>query len=314
MDGPIPESERKQEEVLMITPGDVSQRAVLSDISRQHEVEGAVLCMPCLGLTQSQQVISLHYDYTYSPQKSEVNPNTNLININYNDHALFHLIPSKFAFYDRLMKHELIKFNRVTIVSYSTSGYDSTTTAGFFPVTKDTSGMKNASLLQMCKKLELDPEEKMTYTIRYVAPEIIKYTQNDKDQVTSVKLQDPYLEPNKVIKVDYLKKLQEANKGVAVGGEQEDLSYGSVVMIKQNVSDQIIGMSFTVNMYFDCWDYVINGCRLDDIQDKNLDGDTTDEGEGGNGGDDDNGEGGNGNGNGSAPRGATRISRRVKKN
>lgn len=310
MDEPISEAERKQEEVLMITPGDVSQRAVLEDISKQHEIESAVLCMPCLGLAQSQQVISLHYDYTYSSQASGLNQSTGLNNVNYNDHALFHLIPSKFAFYDRLMKHELIKFNKVTIVSYSTSGYDSTTTAGFFPVTKSTEGMKNASLLQMCKKLELDPEEKMTYTIRYVAPEFIKYTENEMEQVTSVKLEDPFLEPNKVIKVDYLKKLNEANKNVTVGGEKEDLSYGSVVMIKQNVSDQIIGMSFTVNMYFDCWDYVINGCRLEDIQDKNLDGDTTDPGESGSG--DDNGEGGNGNG--SAPRGATKINRRIKKN
>lgn len=306
MDGSIADHERKEEEVLMVTPGDVTKRNVLADIAKQHEVESLVLSMPCLGLAQSQQVISLHYDFTYSSQKSGKNEATGLYNINYNDHALFHLIPAKFAFYDRLMKHELIKFNRVTIVSYSTSGYDSTTTVGFLPVTKDTTKIKNATLLQLCKKLELDPEEKMTYTVRYVSPEVIKYTQNEQDQVTSVTLQNPYLEPNKVIKTDYLKKLQEANKNVAVGAEREDLSYGSVVMIKQNVGDQIIGMSFTVNIYFDCWDYVINGCRLDDIADKNLDGDTEDDGESGEG----EGEGGNG----SAPKGSSRYGRRLKKN
>ena len=304
LDGPISDAERKQEEVLMVTPGDITKRNLVADIAKQHEIESLVLAMPCLGLCQSQQVISLHYDFTFSTQKSGKNETTGLFNINYNDHALFHLIPSKFAFYDRLMKHELVKFNRVTIVSYSTSGYDTTTTAGFIPVTTNTGKAKNATILQMCKKLELDPDEKMTYTVRYVSPEFIKYTENSSEQITSVELTNPFLEPNKVIKTDYLRKLDEANEKVSANGEKETLSYGSIVMVKQNVGDQIIGMSFTVNMYFDCWDYIVNGCRITDVKDKNLDGDTEDEGE------DDAGDALDG----SSSKGSSRIGRRTRKN
>ena len=111
------------------------------------------------------------------------------------------------------------------------------------------------------------------------------------------------VEPNKIIRTEYLQGLP----------ADEALSYGTVVIVKQNVGS-VIGMSYTVNMVFDVWDYIINGCKLEDVEDKNLDGDTTDQGEPGNP-DGDDGQGGDGSGNGSRPpAGSSRVGRRqVKK-
>ena len=296
-------SEIKGEEILVATRADLTKRQIFAAVADQAHIESSAFHMPTLGLKHSQVTISLHLEYTFSPQPTEVNTTVGLPNINFNDHIAMNLMPKNFAFYKNLLKHELIKFNNCTIVSSNTSGFDTTTNVGFFPATKLTTHVSNAVLLQMSKRLELDPEEKMAYTIRYVSPAIIKYAINEQQQYTKVQSLDMFLEPNKIIRTEYL-------QGLAA---DEALSYGTVVIVKQNVGS-VIGMSYTVNMTFDVWDYIINGCKLEDVEDKNLDGDTTDPGESGNpdGGDD--GQGGDGSGSSRPPTGSSRVGRRqVKK-
>ena len=298
-------SEVKGEEILVATRADLTKRQIMAAVADQAHIESSAFNMPTLGLKHSQVTVSLHLEYTFSPQPTEVNTTIGIPNVNFNDHVMMNLMPKNFAFYNKLLQHELIKFNSCTIVSSNTSGFDTTTNVGFFPATKNTLHVSNAVLLQMSKRLELDPEEKMAYTIRYVSPAIVKYEMNDQKQYTKLQSLDMFLEPNKIIRTEYL-------QGLAA---DEALSYGTVVIVKQNVGT-VIGMSYTVNMVFDVWDYIINGCKLEDVEDKNLDGDTTDPGEPGNpdGGDD--GQGGDGSGSGSSrpPSGSTRVGRRqVKK-
>lgn len=273
-------SEVKGEEILVATRADLTKRQIIAAVADQAHIESSAFHMPTLGLKHSQVTVSLHLEYTFSPQPTEVNTTIGIPNVNFNDHVMMNLMPKNFAFYNKLLQHELIKFNNCTIVSSNTSGFDTTTNVGFFPATKNTLHVSNAVLLQMSKRLELDPEEKMAYTIRYVSPSIVKYEINDQKQYTKLQSLDMFLEPNKIIRTEYL-------QGLAA---DEALSYGTVVIVKQNVGT-VIGMSYTVNMVFDVWDYIINGCKLEDVEDKNLDGDTTDPGEPGNpdGGDDGNG-------------------------
>ena len=290
-------SEIKGEEILVATRADLTKRQIFAAVADQAHIESSAFHMPTLGLKHSQVTISLHLEYTFSPQPTEVNTTVGLPNINFNDHIAMNLMPKNFAFYKNLLQHELIKFNNCTIVSSNTSGFDTTTNVGFFPATKLTTHVSNAVLLQMSKRLELDPEEKMAYTIRYVSPAIVKYAINEQQQYTKLQSLDMFLEPNKIIRTEYL-------QGLAA---DEALSYGTIVIVKQNVGS-VIGMSYTVNMVFDVWDYIINGCKLEDVEDKNLDGDTTDPGEPGNpdGGDDGNGS--------RPPTGSSRVGRRqVKK-
>lgn len=294
-------SEMKGEEILVATRAELSKRQLVAAIADQAHIESSVLHMPTLGLKHSQVTISLHLEYTFSPQPTDVNTTVGLPNINFNDHIAMNLMPKNFAFYKKLLDHELIKFNKCTIVSSNTSGFDTTTNIGFFPATKLTTNVSNAVLLQMSKRLELDPEEKMAYTIRYVSPAIIKYAINEQKQYTKVQSLDMFLEPNKIIRTEYL-------QGLAA---DEALSYGTVVIVKQNIGS-IIGMSYTVNMVFDVWDYIINGCKLEDVEDKNLDGDTTDPGEPDDPSGGDDGQGGDGSGSGSVrpPTGSARAGRR----
>lgn len=295
------ESEIKGEEILVATRAELSKRQLVAAIADQAHIESSVLHMPTLGLKHSQVTISLHLEYTFGPQPTEVNTTVGIPNINFNDHVVMNLMPKNFAFYKKLLDHELIKFNKCTIVSSNTSGFDTTTNIGFFPATKLTTKVSNAVLLQMSKRLELDPEEKMAYTIRYVSPAIIKYAINEQQQYTKVQSLDMFLEPNKIIRTEYL-------QGLAA---DEALSYGTVVIVKQNVGT-VIGMSYTVNMVFDVWDYIINGCQLEDVEDKNLDGDTTDPGEPDDPSGGDDGQGGDGSGSGSVrpPTGSARAGRR----
>ena len=296
-------SEVKGEEILVATRADLTKRQIIAAVADQAHIESSAFHMPTLGLKHSQVTVSLHLEYTFSPQPTDVNTAVGIPNVNFNDHVMMNLMPKNFAFYKNLLQHELIKFNNCTIVSSNTSGFDTTTNVGFFPATKNTLHVSNAILLQMSKRLELDPEEKMAYTIRYVSPAIVKYEMNDQKQYTKLQSLDMFLEPNKIIRTEYLQGLP----------ADEALSYGTVIIVKQNVGS-VIGMSYTVNMVFDVWDYIINGCKLEDVEDKNLDGDTTDQGEPGNP-DGDDGQGGDGSGNGSRPpAGSSRVGRRqVKK-
>ena len=292
-------SEVKGEEILVATKADLTRRQIMAAVADQAHIEASAFNMPVVGLKHSEVTVSLHLEYTFSPQPTEQTTAIGVPNINFNDHVVMHLMPKNFAFYKNLLKHELIKFNRCTITSSNTSGFDTTTNVGFFPATKETTHVSNAVLLQMSKILEMNPEEKMSYTIRYVSPAVVEYVLDEQKNYTNIHSQQMFLEPNKIIRTDNL-------QGLAAN---QALSYGTVVIVKQNVGT-IIGMSYTVNMVFDCWDYIINGCKLEDVEDKNLDGDTTDPGEPGNpdGGDD--GQGGDDSGSVRPPTGSARAGRR----
>ena len=293
MDAPIDDKERKQEEVLVVTQQDVSRRQLIAFANNQQRIERLGFQMPVTGLSKSKVVLTLHCEYTYSSQPT----NLDIKNINYNDHVVIQMIPKNFSFYKNLLKHELFKFSNMRIVSANTSGFDTTTVIGFIPVTTDTDPYTNGLLMQLCKKLEVTTGEEVSYNIRFCSPDVITYEKRENGSLKNIKSKYMFLEPNKIIKSDYVAALPEGT----------DLSYGSVVIIKQNVGS-IVGMSFNINMEFDVWDYIINGVKLSEVKDKDLDG-KDDEGDGDQSEDD--GQGGDGDGSGSgsaAPKG--RVGRR----
>lgn len=259
MDDPISEKDRRQEEVLVVTNAEITQRQLLQFVQEQMKVEEYAFEMPLNGLARSSVILSFHAEYTFSTEKT----NLKIKNVNYNDHVYFHLIPKDFAFYDMLLKHDLFQYKNTYIKSASTSGFDTTTMIGFFPITTDTSNCTNGLLMQLCKRLETKPDEEVKYNIRYAAPDVITYQLDANKQRKDIKSKYMFLEANKIVKTDNVIALDEE--------ENTDLSYGTIVIVKQNVG-QIVGMSFTINMEFDVWDYVINGIKLSEIKDKNLNG------------------------------------------
>ena len=295
MDDPIDDKERKQEEVLVVTQQEVSRRQLIEFVSNQQRIERLGFQMPVNGLSKSKVVLTLHCEYTYSTLPTDLK----IKNVNYNDHVVIQMIPKTFAFYKNLLRHELFKFSNMRIVSANTSGFDTTTIIGFIPVTTDTEPYTNGLLMQLCKKLEVTTGEEVAYNIRYCSPDVITYEKRENGSLKNIKSKYMTLEPNKIIKTDYLSSLPEGT----------DLSYGTVVIVKQNVGS-IVGMSFNINMEFDVWDYIVNGVKLSDVKDKDLDGDDDEDGEQS----DDDGQGGDGDGSGSgsaAPKG--RVGRRINK-
>ena len=297
MDAPIDDKERRQEEVLVVTQQEVSRRQLFEFVSNQQRIERLGFQMPVNGLTKSKVILTLHCEYTYSTLPTDLK----IKNVNYNDHVVIQMIPKNFAFYKNLLRHELFKFSNMRIVSANTSGFDTTTIIGFIPVTTDTEPYTNGLLMQLCKKLEVTTGEEVAYNIRYCSPDVITYEKRDNGSIKNIKSQYMSLEPNKIIKTDYLSSLPEGT----------DLSYGTVVIVKQNVGS-IVGMSFNINMEFDVWDYIVNGVKLSDVKDKDLDGKDDEDGDGDQSEDD--GQGGDGDGSGSgsaAPKG--RVGRRINK-
>ena len=259
MDDPISERDRKQEEVLVVTHAELTQRQLLAFAQEQMKVCDYAFQMPVTGLVKSTVVLSLHVEYTFSNEET----NLQIKNVNYNDHVYIHLIPSKFAFYDILKKHDLCRFSSLNIKAANTSGFDTTTMIGFLPVTTDTTECSNGLLMQLCKKLEADGDREISYNIRYVSPDVITYDVNQKKDFVNIESRYMALEPNKILKVNNIIALEKE--------ENTDLSYGTVVIVKQNVG-QIVGMSFNINMEFDVWDFVVNGIKISEIKDKNLNG------------------------------------------
>lgn len=293
MDDPIDAKEIKQEEVLVVSQQEVTRRQLIEFVSNQQRIERLGFQMPVTGLTKSKVILTLHCEYTYSTQPTDLK----IKNINYNDHVVIQMIPKNFSFYKNLLKHELFKFSNMRIVSANTSGFDTTTVIGFIPVTTDTDPYTNGLLMQLCKKLEVTTGEEVSYNIRFCSPDVITYEKRENGSLKNIKSQYMFLEPNKIIKTDYIANLPEGT----------DLSYGSVVIIKQNVGS-IVGMSFNINMEFDVWDYIVNGVKMTEVKDKDLDGKDDDE-EGDGDQSEDDGQGGDGEGSTSvAPKG--RVGRR----
>lgn len=293
MDEPIGEGERRQEEILVVTQAEITKRQLAEFVNDQQRIERFGFQMPVTGLSRSKVTLTLHAEYTYSSQPTDLK----IKNINYDDHVTIHIIPKNFSFYKNLLKHDLFKFSNFKIVSANTSGFDTTTTIGFIPVTTDTNDYTNGLLMQLCKKLEVKTGNEVSYNIRFCSPDIITYEKRETGSLKNIKSQYMFLEPNKIIKTDYITALPEGT----------DLSYGSVVIIKQNVGS-IVGMSFNINIEFDVWDYIVNGVKLTEVKDKDLDGKDDEEGEGEGDQSEDDGQGGDGSIQPSAPRG--RIGRR----
>lgn len=263
----LPEEERQHEEVLIVTQQQLTERQIFNFVKEQTKSQKFCFEMPAYGLKHSTVNINLQKSFTFGPQPTDLK----LSNINYKDHVAIHIIPSLFKVYDRLLDHDLFKLRTVNIRSMTASGLDTSTFVGFLPETTNTKSMGNDLLIQLCKKLET--EKTMDYNIRYFSPDIIEYN-SDIDYKGTYKSTVPYIEPNKIMKTSYIRGLE----------DEEQLAYGTVVIIKQNVGS-VIGMSFNVTLTFDVWDYTSQGKYIQSLvtEDYNNAEDDDSEGESGSG-------------------------------
>lgn len=262
LDSPLDDNDRKGEECLVVTNEEISKRQALEAMVEQARIEHLALEMPVEGLTKSQVIVTGTYNFKFGPKLLDSSNGENDEVINYiepGDHVSFQLTPRRYNNFTQLTKHELVKFRTCRITSQVTSGYDTSTVVGYIPFVKNTKDINNVILGMLTKRINLLPSEQLDFTIRYTSPALVDY-----NKVTGVYTpQSLYLEPNKVIRADYIKHLYKEE-----GNTQTMFSYGTVIVLKENTGEQTVSCKYKVEMIFDVWDYIDTGMSLEKAQEE----------------------------------------------
>lgn len=256
LDSPLDDNDRKGEECLVVTNEEISKRQAVEAMLEQARIEHLVLEMPTEGLRKSEVIVTATYSFQFGPGESK--PNSNPVYVGNGDHVSFQLTPRKYNNFTQLTKHELIKFRSCRITSQLTSAYDSSTIVGYIPFVKDTSGINNGILGMLTKRVNLQPAEPLDFTIRYVSPALVEYI--NENGTVSWNPKSMYLEPNKIVRADYIKSLYQ-------GDEKKTMfSYGTIIVLKENTGEATISCKYKVEMVFDTWDYLDIGMDLEHAQ------------------------------------------------
>lgn len=275
--GMLDDNDRKGEEVLVVTQGEIERRQVVQAMLEQARIEHLVLEMPLEGLKRCKVVVNASYKCIFCPRVPEVEEK----GVNYitpGNHVEIQLIPRKYNNFTQLMNHELVKLETVRLTSQSISGYSSSTFVGYIPYAKNTLKINNQVLRTITKLNESYP---IDYTVRYFSPALVEYN----GSTGEYNPQSVYFEPNKPIRADYVRNAYN-------NGEKKMLSFGTFVILKENVGEDVIADKYNIEMTFAVWDYINMGMSLEAAQKQWEDEHPN--------GDDDDGSG-SGSGSGSSP-------------
>lgn len=249
--GLLDDNDRKGEEVLVVTQGEIERRQVIQAMMEQARTEHLVLEMPLEGLRRCKVVVNASYKCIFCPQVPEVEEK----GVNYitpGNHVEIQLIPRKYNNFTQLMNHELVKLETVRLTSQSISGYSSSTFVGYIPYAKNTLKINNQVLRTITKLNETYPVD---YTVRYFSPALVEYN----GSTGEYNPQSVYFEPNKPIRADYVRNAYN-------NGEKKMLSFGTFVILKENVGEEIIADKYNIEMTFAVWDYINMGMSLEAAQ------------------------------------------------
>lgn len=249
--GMLDDNDRKSEEVLVVTHEELERRQVLEAMMEQARTEHLVLEMPLEGLKRCQVIVNASFKCVFCPQLPDVQEKgTNYITPG--NHVEIQLIPRSYNNFTQLMNHELVKLETVRLTSQSISGYSSSTFIGYIPYAKNTNKINNQILRTITKLNESYP---IDYTVRYFSPALVEYNSLTGEYIP----QSVYFEPNKPIRADYIRNAYNAN-------EKKMLSFGTFVILKENVGEDVIADKYNIEMTFAVWDYINMGMSLEAAQ------------------------------------------------
>lgn len=249
--GMLDDNDRKGEEVLVVTQGEIERRQVIQAMLEQARIEHLVLEMPLEGLKRCKVVVNASYKCVFCPRVPEVEEK----GVNYitpGNHVEIQLIPRKYNNFTQLMNHELVKLETVRLTSQSISGYSSSTFVGYIPYAKNTLKINNQVLRTITKLNESYP---IDYTVRYFSPALVEYN----GSTGEYNPQSVYFEPNKSIRADYVRNAYNND-------EKKMLSFGTFVILKENVGEDVIADKYNIEMTFAVWDYINMGMSLEAAQ------------------------------------------------
>lgn len=268
----------------------------------QAQNEADVLAMPMMALGRgTPEYVTMTSISKYNFSDKETDFSSEIINIKYNDHMYYHLIPSQFKAYQLLLNHDFFHLNSITIESTQSSPDDVSTFIGFFPTTKNTQKVSNETLRQAAHAKVEQSKESFKYTIFYPTPGMVNYKKDKYNEYVDITPQSPFLNPNLIVRSDACKLFK---KNVVTGGDivedGEDLSYGTLIVMKNNMdTSKTVGVTIKITMNFQVWDLLMTGLSLS--RTATMQGDTEDDidipsGSGSGEGDDGDGEGDDGQG------------------
>lgn len=249
----LSDNEKKSEEVLVVTQDEISRREFLQAILEQAHIEHLVLEMPLEGLKRCQVIVNASFKCVFCPEEPSVKEKGTTY-ITPGNHVEIQLIPRSYNNFTQLMNHELVKLENVRLTSQSIAGYSSSTFVGYIPYAKDTKNINNQILRTITKLNESYP---IDYTVRYFSPALVEYNDEKKEYVP----QSVYFEPNKPIRSDYIRNAYNA-------GEKKMLSFGTFVILKENVGEDTIADKYNIEMTFAVWDYINMGMTLEAAQEQ----------------------------------------------
>ena len=263
------DNEKKSEEVLVVTQDEISRREFLQAILEQAHIEHLVLEMPLEGLKRCQVIVNANFKCVFCPQEPSVKEKDTTY-VTPGNHVEIQLIPRSYNNFTQLMSHELVKLETVQLTSQNISGYSNSTRIGYIPYAKNTKNINNQILKTLTK---LNKQYPVEYTVRYFSPALVEYVVPEGDPTKAEYVpQSVYFEPNKPIRSDYIRNAYNA-------GEKKMLSFGTFVILKENVGEEVIAEDYNIEMTFAVWDYLNMGMSLEAAQ-KQWDEEHKDDGSG----------------------------------
>ena len=265
----LSDNEKRSEEVLVVTQDEISRREFLQAILEQAHIEHLVLEMPLEGLKRCQVIVNANFKCVFCPQEPSVKEKDTTY-VTPGNHVEIQLIPRSYNNFTQLMSHELVKLETVQLTSQNISGYSNSTRIGYIPYAKNTKNINNQILKTLTK---LNKQYPVEYTVRYFSPALVEYVVPEGDPTKAEYVpQSVYFEPNKPIRADYIRNAYNA-------GEKKMLSFGTFVILKENVGEEVIAEDYNIEMTFAVWDYLNMGMSLEAAQ-KQWDEEHKDDGSG----------------------------------
>ena len=240
----------------LVTPSMIGmdKNAVLTSGAFQTVVETYATAMPMTSMQKGTQDITFTRDYTFTGKPTDLESKT--ININFEDHVYFHLIPRRFKWYNKLLEHEYVKMHYVDVTVTQLSTDKNATILGFIPTSKDTRKIPNEDLLMLSHKVTYQEGKSFNYRLIYVSPHEISYEMDKNGDYTSIKPVNAWVNPNYIMRTDYLRGMPHrkiTGSDTLVEGGNE-MSYGTLILMKRNPDQQEISVSVTMTMHFEYWD------------------------------------------------------------
>ena len=251
---PVTRADITQNDVITEDSIGSSKRQIVRAIKRQSEIESDVLNMPLYGVKPGE-LLNLTYEMklSFSSRPTGKIDGINVFNYNCNDHVYLHLLPKQFRMYSQLLKNEWFKLNNVTIEGKCTTNDVTATMIGFIPGGKNTNEISNDVLLTLSKLQTFQPKENIKYQFMYPAPSMAKFEKDEGGHITRIVPQTPFVNPNYICRSDFFADNVDSTN---------DLCYGTIVILKPNLTEELTGMQFKVTMQFNTWNPLNSGLSI----------------------------------------------------